>query len=544
MKVKGDALHPERKPESSTTATDRGARAPLLVSLTLTAVSALLLGLAFPPIGWRPLAWIALAPFFVALRSSRTSTALLLTWLWTHVLCYVVWSWGPAAVTTYFQQSQTTAVGLFFGLATGMLAPYFIGFALVYRALARRFSASLPLLTAAAWAAAELARSRLLTETSFFSGNPWALVGYSQVGFDPLVQIASITGVYGISFVVVAVNAMLAEALLVARRGQLDRSAVRSVGASLLPCMGALGFGFASLFGADGNHTAPETRIAIVQGNVGLESRWRSDLYGRNLDTYLTLTERALERGGVEMVFWPEAAMTFFVGREPAYRSVIARSLAPRGAELLAGAPHYEGDDYFNSAFLLSARGALLARYDKQYLVPFAEFFPFAKIDLLRRNFGRIREFSRGAKAPPLPTRAGPAGIVTCNEAWFPEIAGRRVREGAGYLVNLSNDSWFEPSFSAQSFDMVRMRAVEQRRYLVRASTSGPSAIVDPWGRVLAQSDLLEDAVLVDSIRTNKEPSLYGRLGDTFAGTSALVVAGGLLLRRPRSRVLAPTGAR
>jgi apolipoprotein N-acyltransferase len=543
MKVMGSASHPEREREPSPPRAARRARASLLGSLVLTAASALLLGLAFPPTGWRPVAWIALVPFFVVLRSNRASIVLLLTWVWTHVLCYVVWDWGPAAVTTYFQQSQTTAVALFFGLATSMMAPYFIGFAFAYRALARRFSTSLPLWTAAAWAAAELARSRLLTETSFFSGNPWALVGYSQVGFESLVQIASITGVYGISFVVVAMNAVLAEAVLIALRGQLDRSVAWSLGLALLPCVAALAFGFASLAGAGRTHTALETQIVVVQGNVGLESRWRSDLYGRNLDTYLELTEQALDRGGAEMVFWPEAAMTFFVAREPSYRSVIARSLAPRGAELLAGAPHYEGDDYFNSAFVLSARGALLGRYDKQYLVPFAEFFPLGRIDLLRRSFGRIREFSRGDSRPPLPTRAGPAGIVTCNEAWFPEVAGRRVREGAGYLVNLSNDTWFEPNFSAQSFDMVRMRAVEQRRYLVRASTSGPSAIVDPWGRVLARSEPLEEAVLRGSIRARLEPSLYGRLGDVFAGVSALVVAGGLLLRRPGRRDFAAAGS-
>jgi apolipoprotein N-acyltransferase len=121
---------------------------------------------------------------------------------------------------------------------------------------------------------------------------------------------------------------------------------------------------------------------------------------------------------------------------------------------------------------------------------------------------------------------------VTCNEAWFPEISGRRVREGAGYLVNLSNDSWFEPNFSAQSFDMVRMRAVEQRRYLVRASTSGPSAIVDPWGRVLARSEPITAEVLLGTIHARQERSLYGHSGDLFAGACAFLVLVGLLVGR------------
>jgi apolipoprotein N-acyltransferase len=504
--------------------------------LSLAAGSAVILGLAFPPTAWRPLAWIGLAPFFVVLRSQRLDVALLLTWVWTHVLCFVVWDWGPAAVTTYFKQSETVAVGLFFGLGSVMLAPYLMGFAVAYRALARRFSRSLPLWTAAAWTAAELARSRLLTETSFFSGNPWVLVGYSQAGFDAIVQIASVAGVYGISFAVVAVNAVLAELLLALPERRPGRPIAWSLGLAMLPALAALAFGFLTLVGAERESPASGTRIAVVQGNVGLESRWRSDFYGRNLETYLSLTERALESGRPETVFWPEAAMTFFVAREPVYRSVIARTLVRGEAELVAGAPHYQGDDYFNSAFLLAPRGALLARYDKQTLVPFAEFLPLGEIDLLRRSFGRIREFSRGDPSPPLPTRAGPAGIVTCNEAWFPEISGRRVGEGAGYLVNLTNDSWFEPNFSAQSFDMVRMRAVEQRRYLVRASTSGPSAIVDPWGRVLARSEPREEAVLHGSIHSRREPSFYGRWGDLFAGTCALAVVAGLLAGRYQAR--------
>ena len=122
MSGTGAAADPERGCGLPTTRAGRRSRWQALGLLSLAASSALLLGLAFPPTAWRPLAWIALAPFFVALRSSRLSVALLLTWVWTHVLCYVVWDWGPAAVTTYFKQSETVAVGLFFGLYPALRA--------------------------------------------------------------------------------------------------------------------------------------------------------------------------------------------------------------------------------------------------------------------------------------------------------------------------------------------------------------------------------------------------------------------------------------
>src|SRR6185436_1842825 len=115
--------------------------------------------------------------------------------------------------------------------------------------------------------------------------------------------------------------------------------------------------------------------------------------------------------------------------------------------------------------------------------------FPFGGVELLRREFARVREFTPGAAARLLPTIAGRAGVVICNEVMFGELVSDRVQAGAEYLVTLTNDSWLgDRKYAEQAFDMARFRAVEQRRFLVRASTSGPSAIVDPLGRVTART--------------------------------------------------------
>ena len=128
---------------------------------------------------------------------------------------------------------------------------------------------------------------------------------------------------------------------------------------------------------------------------------------------------------------------------------------------------------------------------DKERLLPFAEYFPFPQLDFVRRRFGEVKEFSPGTTARLLPTAIGPAGVTVCNEAMFPDVAAARARAGAAYLVDPANDTWLTPRFSAQQFDIVTLRSVEQRRWLVRASTSGPSAIVDPLGRVTARSQFL-----------------------------------------------------
>jgi apolipoprotein N-acyltransferase len=491
--------------------------------------------LAFPPTDWRSLAWVGVAPFLVAVRLSGLGRALLLSCLWTLLFWVILWRWGPAAVSTYFLQSKAVGVAFLLGTAILMFVPYHLTFTAVYRALSSRVGVLLPLLAAAAWAAAELARGRLFTGTSFFIGNPWGLLGYSQVGFDPVMQIASVTGIYGVSFVLITVNAALADfSIELWRQRSLPRRATAGLGLALLVAGGALAFGYSALRAAPAQETASgAVRTAIVKANIGTTSRWRSDLYGRNLYTYLRLTRETLAARDPEIVFWPESAMTFFLDREPGYRWAIGKVLSAEGAELVAGAPRaVEAGEpaFFNSIYLISGEGEILARYDKEYLLPFAEFFPFRGMDLLKRRFGPIRQFSAGEPSPPLPTRAGPAGIAVCNEVMFPEIVGRRVAQGAAYLVNPSNDSWVpDLQFPMHQFQIASTRAVEQRRYLVRTSTSGPSAIVDPWGRVRARTEPFERDVIVGTIRPNLELSVYGRIGDLFGFICGIGVLAALM---------------
>jgi apolipoprotein N-acyltransferase len=169
--------------------------------------------------------------------------------------------------------------------------------------------------------------------------------------------------------------------------------------------------------------------------------------------------------------------------------------------------------------FQIDGTGQLRGRYDKEYLVPFFEYFPFAGLDLMSRGFEGARTFERGDRRPaPLETRLGRVGMLVCVEAMFPEAARDRVRAGAEVLLSPSNDAWIaDGDFAEHMLGVVGMRAIEQRRYLVRASTSGPSAVIDPWGRVLVETDPFRRHLLVGRVEPREQQSLYGRLGDTFA---------------------------
>jgi apolipoprotein N-acyltransferase len=449
------------------------------------------------------------------------------------VAAYLVGQWLPRAVSVYYEQPSIVGVAFFLGVATTMVAPYTIAFAAAYSFLARHRRAT-PLLAAAAWTAAELGRGRLFTGTPFFIGNPWALLGYSQVSWTPIVQIAALTGIYGVTFSVAALNAAAAACWLRWRDGAWSfRRGALGVLAAATPAAAALAYGLLALARAPSTEArTPATRVVIVQRNLEMGQQWNRDFYGRNLDLYLRSTVAAIRAENPAVVFWPEAAMTFFLESEPLYRQAIARTLAPTGTQLVAGGPTVVEEKraiYRNSIFLLSPAGSTLGRYDKQYLVPFAEYFPIAGLDFLRRRFERVRVFTAGGQTPPLPTAAGPLGVLVCNEAMLPEIVGRRVAEGAAYLVNPSNDSWLDDrTYSSLQFDIVAMRAVEQRRYLVRASTSGPSAIVDPWGRVQARTEPLTSGVIAGTVRPRLDVSVYGRIGDAFGLLCLAAVAVGL----------------
>ena len=489
-------------------------------------LSAVLYSLCFPPFQLRQLAWVALVPLLVVIRQGTLGNALVRGWSWGLVMSYAVGDCLPRAVSNYYDQPAFVGAALSIGVYTLMSAPYYMLFAGWYWAVSRREIRCVSLLAAAAWVAAEFCRARLV------SGLPWALFGYSQVGAAEIVQVADITGVYGITFVLVGVNAALAEMWLSWRDRSISRRALLGTGLAVTFVAITLVYGHIRMT-AGVSHSGAPVRVAIVQGNLDLGSQWRSELYGRNLGLHLRLTQKALRGKRVKTVFWPESSMTFFLDDEPAYRRAIARVLAPSGAELVAGGPRAVGTRvpvYYNSAFLISPQGNVVARYDKQFLLPFAEHFPFPALDFLRRRFERVRTFTPGAPTQPLPTVAGSAGVVICNEAMFPEIVADRVRAGAGYIVNLSNEAWLgDRKFSEQQFNLVSLRAVEQRRYLVRASTSGPSGIIDPVGRVVARAKPFTRDLIAGTVRSRLAQTWYCRFGDLFAALCALLAGASLL---------------
>jgi apolipoprotein N-acyltransferase len=488
----------------------------------LTALSGALYGLAFPPVGWGPLAWVALVPFLLAVRASGAGRAVGLGVLLGIAVSVGVGTWMPIAVINYYDQSFAVGVVVFLACALLQASWQYAGFALLFRRLARRPTAFAPVLVAAAWTAAELARVKPVV------GNPWALLGYSQMRMPLLVQSADLGGAYAVGFLVALMNAAIA-GWWCARAEAERRTARAGMAVAALVVAAAVGYGAAVTRGLDAGGAASRVPVVAAQANLDLGTQWKPEFYGANLGAYSELTLRAVEGRPASIVVWPESALTFFIESEAAYRGYLGAVLTRAGAELLTGGPRVVTSDgapprYLNAAFVLSRGGAVQATYEKHNLVPFAEYFPLPQLDFLRREFGLVREFTPGTRQAPLPTPAGPAGVMICNEAMLGEHAVDRVRHGSEWLVALANDSWVgQRQYADIALEMTRLRAVEVRRWLVRASTSGPSAIVDPAGRLVERRAFDTRGFVRGELVPRRDLTVYARAGDAFAWTAAVV---------------------
>lgn len=501
--------------------------APLLL-VSIAAYAA-----AFPPWDLWWLAWLALCPLLFLLLNLPATRAVCVGLLWGIGSNFAVGYWVAGAISTYYEQPLW--FGIAFCVVTSLIywSPYYALFAgLAAWARGRCGRNAWCGWVAVLWVAAEYGRANLL------SGAPWLMLGYALGPSDNLRQAAALGGVYLLSFVVVAVNATLA--VLVETYGQRRSAAglVRSpmphaaILASATIVLGLYAYGAAALRSTIPQQ--PQVPIAVIQGNNQDAAYWLPGAYAKGLDQYLRMSAQALNDTHPRLLIWPEAAVTMFFAQEPQARARIAAMLASGDAELLLGAPHVSGDDpalphFLNSAFVFTADNEIRERYDKRHLMPFVEYFPLRTIEFLRRNFERVRTFTPGTKAVLLDTPIGKAAVAICFEGIFPDLVRRTMNLGAAALVNLSNDVWLGPGAGAeQHVSMIRMRAVENRTWVIRSTTTGVSAIFDPFGRKHAASATFAPAILSAHVVPLHIDTVYERFGDWFAYTC--LVASGLLL--------------
>jgi apolipoprotein N-acyltransferase len=482
----------------------------------LAACSGLLLAATFPTIGLWPLAWFALVPLFLALKDQTVKNGFLIAG--TTGLAFFAGTvyWVTNSVHFYGNVPLIPA-SLITLLLCAYLALYPALFGLCVTQLQRHRPHLVFIAAPAIWTALELAR------TYVFSGFPWALLGYSQYSFLQIVQISDITGVYGVSFLIVFVNASLSKLLL-------ERRFMPIVAAACVMALVA-GYGYLRL-------QAPEQpgglKISVVQGNIEQDKKWDPAYQQQTIGVYKRLTSQALAEHP-DLVIWPETSTPFyFDGQDPRERQLSADLrdfVKSNKVPLLFGSPTYEIRQprnvlLRNSAFLLDGNGGLAAKYDKFHLVPFGEYVPLKSVlFFVEKMVQAIGDFATGADYTVMTLKNGSASpgetrlsTVICYEIIFPDLVRQFVGRGAGIVTTITNDAWFgKTSAPYQHFSMAVFRAVENRVPVARAANTGVSGFIDSKGQVLAVSDIFTETYVTRTLKPGGTRTFYTRFGDAFS---------------------------
>jgi apolipoprotein N-acyltransferase len=493
-----------------------------LLTPALVITGGLLYASAFPPHTCDLAAWIALAPLLAVAARTTPAGAFAAGFTYGATFFAATVPWVVAAVAAYFDSGLAGAVAI-----SGAICVLFVSipvglFASGARALLARGPWRAGLGVPALWVTFEYARATLLT------GLPWELLGHSQWQRIPMIQIADLGGVYAISFVVAAVNvgAYLALRALVSANGprRLLPAGVPLV-AALLLVAASLAYGLVRIAAEERRPLERGALVTLAQGNQKARFAWDRGGAERQLLTYVGLSRQALE-AKPDLVVWPEYAVALYPENEPTMIAALKGLAQSTRAGLVFGAPRVESGTtparYFNSAYHLAPDGRL-ASYDKVHPVPFAEYWP---LGIREATAADERTFGAGTRSLVFPSGAGRIGALICYESIFPELSRALVHAGAEILVNVSNDGWLDRAglgAGAQHLSITVFRAVENRRYVARAATSGISGFIDPLGRPFALLAENTRGITSATIAPRRDLTPYARLGDCFAGACALL---------------------
>ena len=526
--------------------------------IALCILSAIFLILSFPKTSLWPLAWISLVPLFFAVQNEKPLKSFLygiITGLAAY--CGILY-W---LVPTFSAAGEPKIIGIaVLILLSFYLAIYYGLFCLFIRFAHPRLKSGATirysLLAAFLWVSLESIRTHL------FTGFPWAVLGYSQWNNLPIIQISEFAGVYGVSFLIILVNLTISNAIKndtkchpeteakglkskdrILRFAQNDN--IKNCGFTLLLISVSLIFGFYKLKNIGTSEHRNIKTVSILQGNIDQYKKWNEKYEQEIVDTYSELVSTFYRLPSTlypALIVWPESSVPGFlksdkklygwisdIAKKTGMQHLVAsndykqvcyhRSLGNSNKFDFTRSLDYKNGKFYNSAFLVSSDGKITDEYSKVHLVPFGEY-------ILLRNFlskfikvvNEIGEFSSGEKHNVINSTAGKLGLNICFEAIFPNEVRKSVKNGAEVIINLTNDAWYlKTSAPYQHFTMNVFRAVENRRFVVRAANTGVSGFIDPSGRVKSKTEIFITTTLTDDIQPLNYLTFYTKFGDIFA---------------------------
>jgi len=479
-----------------------------------------MLAFCFPRFNLHFLVWVAVTPLLIAaLGENRLLRAYLYGALTGVIFLSLSLYWFVTVMVGY--GNMTFALAVLAMAAFLLVFSSFYGiFALAIAWVSRRSAGLALALAPFLWVSLELARTYY-----FIKGFPWNLLGYA-IKPDGLRQIASVTAVYGLSFLAVATSAFLIWFMQNSRAGS---------------CRYALAFWFIALFAANYLLAPPsmpqgQEVAVLLQPNVPLDdadlAAWAPWRDPTNLENLVRLSLAALPasgsaQAGPPLIIWPENSAPFFYNRDPVFRSAIQQMAAQAHGDAIVGAVNFDGPGESvprESADVVNSSGNQIFRYDKIHLVPFGEYTPSWLKGIAGKITSQAGDFVPGRNYGFTRLNHDKIGIFICYESIFPQLVRRLTPPGASALVNISDDAWYGDSAARfQHLEMVEMRAIENRRYILRSTNDGITVVIDPYGRITQRLPEHQRTALTGRFSYISGRTFYNRHGDVFAWTCVVV---------------------
>ena len=429
------------------------------------------------------------------------------------------------------------------------LGAYFGLFGLALNLISKRTGISSVFTAPFIWVSMEYLRSH-----AGFLGLPWALAGHSQYLNLPLIQISSFTGVYGVSFLIVMVNAALSEAIVSWKGGKQAPTQYWStvVKPAIVPfcLLGAtLIYGLSVISESSDRETIT---ISVIQANLPQIIRGQPGMRELNLQKLIRLSKEAAARSQASLIVWPETAVQGSLTKERYLLNIFSALAKEAQSHLLLGvsvrpkfgsrAPKVK--NRFNSAFLVSPSGNIVGQYNKIHILPFGEYLPYKGLLPWPPSFAlQAGDVTAGKEITLFDLNNVKFGVAICWESIFPDLFRQFVKNGATFMVNITDEAWFEKTAAPYQFMAMNVfRAVENRVSIARAANTGISGFIDPNGRVIGKvsngtQDIFVEGYLTMAIPVSEKRTFYTNYGDVFAYASLAATFVALVVSLMKTRL-------
>ncbi|HEV2182569.1 MAG TPA: apolipoprotein N-acyltransferase [Candidatus Acidoferrales bacterium] len=479
------------------------------VRLLLAIGSGLALSFSFPNYNLPLLAWISVALLMLASLGARTRDAALYGFINGALFYPLSVPWIDTVMQQYGNVSPLASAGIL-ALVTLAGALFPLAFAILVSRAAKRSIAMACVFAPFLWVALEFARTHLP-----IIGFPWNLIGYAASGNLALVQLASVTGIFGLSLLVVGFNALVVWAI-----ASPSSKSRRAVLVTMLVLVGVAKIGSRFVPRAVPDHIAHLVQTNFAQSE-SYPVNWM-DIHAAGMQQLEDMSVSAA-KNNPGVIIWPEVPAPFSL-QDPKFAAIADRITKNSGQEFLVGVVDWKlGTDRqwlaSNSAVLLDPAGQRQFTYDKIHLVPFGEYVPLRRwLTFAKSLTAGISDFTPGHVYAVGNLPGGRFSVFICYESIFPALVRRFAANGAQLLVNISNDGWFgRSSAPAQHLMMLRVRAVENHRWLLRDTNTGFTVDVDPYGRIIARLARFKRAELDAPYAFRSDLTPYTRFGDWLA---------------------------